>query len=340
MIKQCKQATDSEQVLNDELNPSSEPSAIYRKYSQSLMEKYGEKVYKIPVNLPITCPNRDGCIGMGGCIFCGEVGTGFEAQSATLSVREQLERNIEIISPKYGAKKYIAYFQNYTNTYMPQETFQRVVEESCIEGVVGISISTRPDCISDVHLEILKQIQITKNVAIEIELGLQSININTLKKINRGHGFSEYLSAVLRIQKFDFSICTHLIGNLPWDTEDDFYEAAKILNVLKIDSVKIHSLYILKNTVLGSWYEEQQFEMIGPDVYIQRVIHFLRLLSPKIVVQRLFGRAPEEVTLFCNWGMSWRKLQNNLEAEMKLHAYRQGDLYSQNEAIVVIGGNQ
>jgi len=312
---------------------------LYHKYSDALTKKYGEKVYKIPINLPISCPNRDGKLGKGGCVFCGEIGTGFESQSANLSVKTQLENNIRVMGEKYHAKKYIAYFQNYTNTYMPIDYFRKVINEACIDGVVGISISTRPDCIGEVHLDILKEISDLKQLDIEIELGLQSINVNTLKIINRGHGLSEYIQAVLKIKSYGFGICTHLIGNLPWDTEEDFYEAARLFNVLCIDSVKIHSLYILKDTVLGDWYQQHQFELIDPETYIQRMIYFLRILNPNIVVQRLFGRAPEEATLFCNWGMSWRKLQNMLENEMEQYQYKQGDLYRPNTAIVNTGGN-
>lgn len=300
---------------------------LYRKYSEALIDRFGEKVYKLPVNLPITCPNRDGSIGVGGCIFCAAEGTGFEAQSDKLSVGEQLAMNKAIIMPKYKAKKFIAYFQNYTNTYMALEAFKQYILEACEEDIVGISVSTRPDCLSEPYLDFLKEAEERYGLFIEVELGLQSININTLEIINRGHGLAEYVEAVLKIKSYGFSVCTHLIGNLPWDTERDFYEAAKLINVLGVDSVKIHSLYIVKGTVLGDWYEQDAFDMITPDAYIDRVIHFLRLLKPSVVVQRLFGRAPEEITLFCNWEMSWRKLQNELEEKMVRHGYHQGDLY-------------
>lgn len=300
----------------------------YRKYSDAMLERYGEKVYKIPVNLPITCPNRDGTLGTGGCIFCGEIGTGFEAQPAHLNVKEQIKRNIATIEHKYNAHLFVVYFQNYTNTYMALEMFKKVIAEACLENVVGLSISTRPDCISVPYLEALKAIKDTNGVEIEIELGLQSINTNTLKIINRGHGLADYIQAVMQIKPYGFRICTHLIGNLPWDTEDDFYEAARILNVLEVHAVKVHSLYILKDTVLGHWYENDAFEMIDSETYVNRLIHFIRLLNPEIVIQRLFGRAPEDLTLFCNWGMSWRKLQNQLEHQMKINGYKQGDLFS------------
>lgn len=299
----------------------------YNKYSDALKKRYGEKIYKIPINLPITCPNRDGTLGSGGCVFCGDIAAGFEAQSNEHSVAEQIKRNIAIVAPKYKVSKFIAYFQNYTNTYMQLELFTEYVRSACIENVVGISISTRPDCVGDDYLRALNDIANIHDVQIEIELGLQSINVNTLKKVNRGHGLSEYVDAVLRIKQYGFSICTHIIGNLPWDTELDFYEAAKLINVLHVDGVKIHSLYILKNTILGEWYNEGAFSLDSSDVYIDRVIHFIRLLNPNVVIQRLFGRAPEEKTLFCNWGTSWRKLQNTLDERMEMLDYRQGDLY-------------
>lgn len=299
----------------------------YNKYSDALRSKYGEKVYKIPINLPITCPNRDGSLGTGGCVFCGDVAAGFEAQQNTRSVVDQMKRNIEIIAPKYHVNKFIAYFQNYTNTYMQLELFTEYVRSACIENVVGISISTRPDCVGDAYLQVLKEISQSNDVNIEIELGLQSINVNTLEKVNRGHGLAEYIDAVLRIKQYGFSICTHVIGNLPWDSELDLYEAAKLINVLKVDGVKIHSLYILKNTILGEWYNEDAFQLISADEYIDRIIYFMRLLNPDVVMQRLFGRAPKSETLFCNWGTSWRKLQNTLEQRMEMFDYRQGDLY-------------
>lgn len=300
---------------------------IYNRYSDALVKKYGEKVYKIPINLPVTCPNRDGTLGTGGCIFCGDVAAGFEARDASMDIKSQLIENIEVIKPKYKANRFIAYFQNYTNTYMALESFEKAVRASLIEGVVGISISTRPDCVAEPYLKFLEEIRCEYGVDIEIELGLQSININTLNKIRRGHGLSEFIDAVLRIKKRNFTICTHLIGNLPWDSEADFYEAAKLMNVLGVDSVKVHSLYILKNTVLGEWYEQNAFEMIPADEYIDRVIHFLRVLNPEIIIQRLFGRAPEQDTLFCNWESSWRKLHNILEQKMLENGFRQGDLF-------------
>lgn len=302
----------------------------YNKYSEALKEKYGEKIYKIPVNINCTCPNRDGKRGYGGCIFCGEKGAGFEAHDSDVSIETQLELNISLISKKYKANKYIVYFQNYTNTYIPLEQFVENLKRAVRPDIVGISISTRPDSIPDEYLEALMDVKRAYGLDIEVELGLQSINPNTLKRINRGHGLAEFIDAVQRIHKYGFSVCAHLIVNMPWDTTEDVVEAARVLSVLEVESVKLHSLYILKETALGELYNSNQIEMISYEEYLDRIILFLRNASDKMIIQRLFGRAPKEDTLFCNWGMSWRKLQNIFEEIIEKNDFRQGDLYNIN----------
>ena len=295
---------------------------IYKKYSDYLKEKYGEKVYKLPINLPVTCPNR---IFGSGCTFCAEVGTGFEAMENTVPVTEQIEKTKELISRKYKAKKYIAYFQNYTNTYMPLEQFKAYIKEavSC-ENIVEISISTRPDCIHDSYLVFLKEIEQSSNVSINIELGLQSVNYHTLDFINRGHGLAEFIDAVLRIKKYGFSICTHIILNLPGDDMRDSIETAKILSVLGIDIVKLHSLYIAKNTKLCEQYKDGTITLCSKEEYLERLITFLEYLSPEIVVERLFSRVPEEDAEFSNWNISWWKLQDEFTNEMAIRQSYQG----------------
>lgn len=288
----------------------------YRVYSQYLKERYGEKVYKIPIQLPVTCPNRDGAAGLGGCIFCGEEGAGFENLSARLPVSQQLETNIQYIRKKYKARKFIAYFQNFTNTYLPLEKFKEYILQACHEDVVEIAISTRPDCIRDDYLAFLKETKERHNLNISIELGLQTVNYHTLKKINRGHTLAEFVDAVLGNKKYGFETCVHLILNLPWDDRDDVIEDAKMISALGIEQVKLHSLYIRKDTVMGRMYENKEFEMISMEEYVDRVILFLEYLHPEIVIQRLIGRAPEENTLFCNWNTSWWKIKDQIDAWM------------------------
>ncbi len=291
--------------------------ARYNIYSKHLKTKYGEKVYKIPINLPLTCPNRDGTLGRGGCTFCGERGAGFENLENTITARKQLIRNIEYIKNKYNAKKYIAYFQNFSNTYLPLWKFKEYINEICVEDVVGISISTRPDCINDEYLSFLKEIKDSKQIDILIELGLQSVNYKTLKKINRGHGLAEFIDAIKRIKKFNFESCVHMILNLPWDSMDDVIEGGKIISALEIEQVKLHSLYILKDTALGQLYKNDDLQLISLEEYVDRVIEFIEYISPNIVIQRLVGRAPKEETLFCNWDTSWWKIKDMIDEKME-----------------------
>lgn len=295
---------------------------IYRKYSDFLREKFGEKVYKLPVKLDLTCPNRDGTCGFGGCIFCGEEGGSFENNYGT--VKEQLIKNRDHIKNKYKANKYIAYFQNFTNTYMPFEDFKRVIEDSLIEDVVGVSISTRPDYLPKKHLDFLEELN--KNYFVTVEIGLQTPNYHSLKKLNRGHGLAEFIAAALELKRRNLNVCTHIIIGLPWDDDLDILECAKILNVLNIDEVKIHALYILKDTGLGKMYERGEIEAISLDDYKKKVILFLRNLKDDIIVERIIGRAPYENSLFCNWNTSWWKIRDDIINVMHENGYTQGDL--------------
>ncbi len=297
---------------------------LYNEYSNYLKEKYGEKVYKLPVNIPCTCPNRDGTIGYGGCTFCAEIGTGFEMLDNSISVKNQIIKNMDYISKKYKAKKFIAYFQNYTNTYLKLEDFKKYINEAIIENIVEISISTRPDCISKEYLEYLQLVKKENNINISIELGLQTVNYHTLIAINRGHTLAEFIDAILKIKKYDFEICTHVILNLPGDNMNDVVETAKILSVLKVDQVKIHSLYIMESTVMGRLYKDNEIKIISKDEYVERVVVFLEHLNKDIVVQRLVGRAPKENSIFVNWGMSWWKIKDEILGRMEREERFQG----------------
>lgn len=297
---------------------------FYRVYSNVLKEHYGEKVYKIPINLPVTCPNRDGNVGRGGCIYCGDMGAGHELLDCEISVKDQFDSNSKYIQKRYNAKKFITYYQNFSNTYLPIEKFKEYMHAGVQKNVVGLSISTRPDCINSDYLDVLKEIKETFNLEIDIELGLQSVNRKTLEIINRGHGFAEYLDAVLLIKQYGFKICTHLIIDLPWDELEDVIEAAKILSALKIDSVKLHSLYIVKNTKLEKLYNRHEIMLLSKDEYIKRAINFLIYVDKEMVIQRLIGRAPEKDTITANWNTSWWKIKDELLDYMEEHNLKQG----------------
>lgn len=300
----------------------------YRMISAFYKERYGEKAYKIPVALPLTCPNRDGSAGVGGCTFCGEIGAGYENRPASMTVKQQIDETVVHIAKKYKAYKYIPYFQNFSNTYLPPENFRQYVEEACLEHVVGIAIATRPDCVHDAYLDILKEIKCKYGIDIYVELGLQSVNYHTLQKVNRGHTMAEFIDAVLRIKRYGFEVCTHMILNLPWDTMDDVIEGAKTLSALQVDQVKLHALYLVKNTIMARDYEAGEFSLISAEEYARRVVEFLRYLDPKIVLQRLVGRAPEDNTIFTNWSMGWWRVQDLIDQIMEDEDISQGSAYN------------
>lgn len=299
---------------------------IYNVYSDYLKRRYGEKVYKLPVGLQVTCPNRDGTCGTTGCTFCGEIGAGYENLPADMTVNEQLMTNKEHIKPKYKAEKFIAYFQNFSNTYLPVETLQAYVEEACHDDVVGIYLATRPDCVNDMYLEMLADIKKKHKVDICVELGLQSVNYHSLIKIKRGHTVGEFLDAVLRIKRYGLEVCAHLILNLPWDDMTDVIENAKILSALQVEQVKLHALYIVKGTQMAKEYAEGNLALISKEEYMERVITFLEHLDSKIVVQRIIGRAPESNTLFSNWHTGWWKIRDTIIAMMEERETYQGRL--------------
>lgn len=300
---------------------------LYYAYSDYLKNEYGEKVYKLPVNLPVGCPNRIN--GSRGCFFCSDKGTGFEAKENWLSVKEQLLENRKHIEKRYNAHKFIAYFQNYTNTFIPLNRFKKyIIEAAETDDIVEIDISTRPDCINTKYLDFLKEVENKYNIKIGIELGLQTANYHTLKDINRGHSLAEFIDAVLTIHKYNFPICAHVILNLPGDSMLDSVETAKILSALHVNMVKIHSLYIAKNTVLCEKYENGTITLCTKDEYLDRLVHFLKYLSPDIVVERLFSRIPEEDAVFSNWSTSWWKLKDEFEKRMKDENAFQGCCYN------------
>jgi hypothetical protein len=304
------------------MNPENQ---FYRVYSDALKERFGEKVYKLPVNLPLTCPNRDGTKGRGGCIFCGEDGAGHETRLPGASVRNQLTETMAYIRKRYGADKFIAYFQNYTNTYVSMATFKEMMEATVMENVVAVSLSTRPDCISEEQLDYLEEFQYRTGMVVYIEMGLQSANEDTLLALHRGHTVVDFIGAAERIKSRGFILCAHMILDLPWDQDEDILAGAMLLNRLKVDEVKFHSLYVVKGTELERMMDAGEVTLLEMDTYIERVILFLRALDSRIVIQRIIGRAPKENVRVCNWNTSWWKIKDEIIKRMAGRDACQGD---------------
>lgn len=296
---------------------------LYYKYSDYLKSKFNTKVYKLPVNIPVTCPNRNGTISFGGCTYCGDNAAGFECLPNFISVNEQLNKNMEYIKTKYKAEKFIAYFQNFTNTFLPLSNFKKYINEANLPYIVDISISTRPDCINNCYLDFLREYKEKNNINITIELGLQTSNYHTLEKINRGHTLAEYIFAANQIKNYGFDLCTHVILNFPWDTCLDVKETSKIISAVFSTHVKMHALYIIKGSKMEEQCTRNEFNLLSMEEYINRVILFLEYLSPEISIQRLIGRAPKEEASFVNWNTSWWKIKELIENKMlELNTYQ------------------
>lgn len=302
----------------------------YNVYSKWLRDYYGEKVYKLPVNIPVSCPNRDGTIGYGGCIYCGGKGGGNETLSDTISVTDQLAKNKAYMGKRYHAKRFIPFFQSFTNTYGPLGEFKQAVLDACQgEDIVAIAIATRPDCLLPEHLSFLERVKADRGIDVDLELGLQTANDHTLKIIGRGHRLGDYVDAARRIKDHGLRLCTHVILDLPWDDEEDVITTAEVLSGVGSDFVKCHSLYVEKGTVLGKMYHNGEVALLNQDDYIRRCILFLTHLSPRLVIERIIGRAPADDSIITNWHTSWWRVRDCLHQEMAESGYYQGQKYQE-----------
>ncbi len=299
----------------------------YYKFSQYLKDLYGEKVYKLPIAVKGTCPNRDPITGKGGCTFCAEDAQTQHLLSDELTIKQQLKINRDYIGNRYGAKKFISYFQNYTATFREPEIIRDMVIQAIEEDIVEVCLSTRPDCVEEEVLDVLSDIKAKMNVNITLELGLQSVNDRTLLEIRRGHTLEDYIDAVKRIKKRGFFVGTHIIANLPGDGYDEVIRAAKLFSELDIDRVKLHSLYISRTSQLAELYLSNKIDMKTHHDYLNRLLLFIYHLKKTIALERFFARAPEGDALFCNWNHSWRYLQNTIEELLVEKDIKQGDYY-------------
>lgn len=225
---------------------------------------------------------------------------------------------------KKGIKKFIAYFQNYTNTFAPLEVLRQIYTQAIEEDIVQIDIATRPDCIDRKVLDLLKEISETYNISISLDIGLQSANYHTLVKVNRGHTLAEYIYAVNLIKEYGFEVVSHVILNLPGDNMLDVIESAKILSVLKVDGVKMHSLYVVEGTIFGEMYKAGKLQVGTLESYVERAVTFLEHLSPKIVIHRLVADPPLQGTLFGNWGKSKNEIVKMIEDRLAMKDTYQG----------------
>jgi radical SAM protein (TIGR01212 family) len=260
----------------------------YTDYNSYLRQVFGCRVQKISIDAGLTCPNRDGRIGSGGCIYCNARGSGTGAFSKGISIAEQVARGKALMVKRYKATKYIAYFQSFSNTYAPVPVLKRCYDEALADpGVVGLSIGTRPDCVDGEILDLIEGY--ADAYLVWIEYGLQSAHDQTLQRINRGHDFACFQKAVALTRNRGIKICTHLILGLPGETREMMLDTARTIAGMGIDGVKLHLMYVVKGTALEVLYRKGQYRCLEQQEYVDIVCDVLELLPGEMVIQRLTG---------------------------------------------------
>ena len=298
----------------------------YYTYDFYLKNKFGCKVFKVPLDAGFTCPNRDGTVGTGGCIFCNSQGSGEFSGDRLDSLQTQFEKMKNVLHKKWPVAKYIAYFQAFTNTYAPLEILEKYFEIFInVENVVGISIATRPDCLPENVLDYLENL--SKKTELWVELGLQTINDKTAKLINRGYDYNVFLGAVKELRKRNINITVHIINGLPYETKKDMIDTIKSLSKLDIQGIKIHSLNILKNTELARLYLSTNFYIMSFEEYIDLLVEQLEYLRENIVVQRISGDAIPSELIEPKWSINKRNIANSLDKKMSILDTYQGIKY-------------
>ena len=295
----------------------------YHTLNYHYKEKYHDKVIKVSLNAGFTCPNIDGKVGYGGCIYCSKSGSGDFGGDITKSLSEQFDEIKETLSKKWPSGKYIAYFQAHTNTYAPlsilKEKYESVLKK---ENVIGIAIATRPDAIEDEVLDYLEELN--KNTDVTVELGLQTIHEDTAKLINRCHSLNQFEEMVKKLRKRNIEVVVHIINGLPYETKEMMIETVKYLNHLDINGIKIHMLNIVKDTPLATLYQEKKFKVLSKEEYIDIVIQQLEYLRPEIVIHRITSDPDPKNLIEPAWLIKKFCVLNDIDKEMKKRNTYQG----------------
>ena len=295
----------------------------YKHLNKYLKEKFGERTLKICINGGFTCPNRDGTISTGGCIFCSERGSGEHIKE--YSIREQIENHLNSYRGA-RANKFIAYFQNYTNTYDYIDNLKQKYDEAlCDNRIVALDVATRPDCIDE---DICKLLVSYKNrVDVWVELGLQTSNDETGRLINRGYNSTKYTEIVKLLNKYNIDIVTHIIVGLPNETFDDIKNTVDFINKHNIQGLKIHSCYVVENTVLADMYNNKHYEPISLDYYIETACYILTHISPDVIIHKISGDAPKDLLIAPSWNLHKKWIMNGIDKYLRDNNLYQGMYY-------------
>lgn len=302
---------------------------LYNEFGPWLKEKVGEKVQKISINAGFTCPNRDGRLGVGGCTYCNNQTFNPAYCRTERTVAEQLEEGKNFFARKYPEMKYLAYFQAYTNTYGELEEIKAKYEEALsVDGVVGLVIGTRPDCMPDELLDYLEALN--RRCFLIVEYGIESTYDKTLVRINRGHDFQCTRDAVERTASRGIITGGHMILGLPGETPEEIRAQAATISSLPLDTLKLHQLQLIKGTRMAEEYETspQDFHLYSADEYVDLVIDFVELLRPDIVLERFVSQSPSSLLAVPGWGLKNYEFVEKVRRRMKERKTWQGRLYN------------
>ena len=285
----------------------------YKHLNEYLKTKFGERTLKICVDAGFTCPNRDGKCGYGGCIFCGEKGSGEHLIYSPIS--NQVEKFLNSYRAE-RANKFIVYFQNFTNTYASIETLKAKYDEALIdERIVGLEIATRPDCINE---EIAKLLcSYSDKYYIYVDLGLQTSNDNTANIINRGYSSDKFSEAVTILRKYNIDVVAHIMLGLPNENEKDLNDTIKFINKHDIQGIKIHSTYVIQGTYLAELYEKKQYTPLSLEKYLEQLVYVITHINPNLIIHRISGDAPKDLLIAPEWNTHKKKVLNGLDKILK-----------------------
>ena len=298
-------------------------------YGHYLRRRFGCRVSKVNVDAGFTCPNRDGSKGTGGCIYCNNSSFSPRDTQAEISLEEQVTVGMAYHRTRLKSEKFIVYFQKYTNTYASVEHLADLYRRAlALPDVLGISVGTRPDCLTDEALQLLTEIAQQHYVC--LELGLQSADDAILKRINRGHSLADFISAVKRATGRGFDVCGHLIYGFPGEQPEEFVKSADLLASLPgITSAKLHQLHAVEGTELAAMYRRGEFTPLTLEQYVTTAADFLERLAPRISVQRLYGSSPIEIRVAPQWGLKNNQMWYAVLNELKRRGSRQGARYKE-----------
>ncbi len=298
----------------------------YHTWNYHLRKTFGHKVFKVALDGGFDCPNRDGTVAYGGCTFCSAAGSGDFAGNRVDDLTTQFQDIKDKMHSKWKDGKYMAYFQAYTNTHGPieelKEKFESVLSQ---EGVVGISIATRPDCLPDEVVEYLAELN--KRTYLWVELGLQTVHERTALLINRAHDYQCYVEGVNKLRKHNIRICSHIINGLPLESYDMMMTTAKEVAKLDVQGIKIHLLHLLKGTPMVKQYEKGMLEFLSFENYVSLVCDQLEILPPEMIVHRITGDGPIDLMIGPMWSVNKWEVLNAIDAELKRRDSWQGKFY-------------